>query len=157
MVGNAYDAILDELALALKIKTLKADANNSCLITLQNGFQIQIEPDAKGENLIIGSNIGSIQSGPFRINVFKEALKANGLPPPKWGIFAWSRKSNQLVLFGLLPIRELTGSKVADFIYPFVAKAIKWRDAINSGQVPRVEFESAAGSAMRTGMFGLRP
>lgn len=157
MVGNAYDTLLEELARELKIKQLKADDNNSCLIKLKDGCEIQIEPDERGENIILGTMIAQIPSGAYRANVFKEALKTNGLPPPRPGIFAWSDTADRLILFRILPIKQLTGSKVAEAIYPFAAVAIKWKETIASGQVPKVESGAITGGATAGGIFGLRP
>jgi len=156
MVADVYETILLELSEVFKIPPLKPDPNHSCLIKLKNGCEIQIEPDAAMENLIIGANIAAVPPGGYRANIFREALKFNGLPPPKKGIFAWSKKADQLVLFSILPLKNLTGTKVAELIVPFTAIAMKWREAILAGHVPQVEVVTSGGKAPRGGgLFGL--
>jgi hypothetical protein len=157
MVSDAYEAILSELSEALKIPALKPDPNNSCLIRLESGLEVQIEPDTNLENLLIGTNIAQVPPGAFRTNVFKEALKHNALPPPTPGTFAWSRKADQLVLFTDIPMKNLTGAKVAELLIPFAATAIKWGEALKAGQVPRIEIASSASTPSSGGLFGLQP
>lgn len=155
MVANLFESILQELGKTevIPIKDLHPDSNNSCLIRLKGGLEIQIELDKKQENLIIGSDIGTVSPGRYREDVFREALKANGLPYPRWGDFAYSQKSDHLVLFHTLHTKDLTGEKVADFLVHFLEKAFQWRDSIQRGDVPVV---SGIYTSRPTGMFGLR-
>lgn len=82
MVLNAFEALLQELARALQIDQLKPDSNNSCLIQMPNGPKVQLEVNKQEDRLIMGSNLGFLPVGRYREDVFREALKANNLPPP---------------------------------------------------------------------------
>ncbi|MBS4169081.1 CesT family type III secretion system chaperone [Parachlamydia sp. AcF125] len=156
MVSDLFDALLAEVGKELHIGDLYADRNHSCLIKFKEGVSIQIERDAPGERLIVGTSIGSIPPSKFRENVFREALKSNGLPEPRIGTFAYSKQSDQLILFGTLPMQDLTGEKIIAFLMPFKEKAILWKNAVERGDIPSIlgasSFSSGGG-----GMFGLRP
>ena len=122
MVMDLFESLLDEFSKAADLPNLKPDANNSCLIALpQNGPQIQLELDRSGEFLIMGCNLGFLPMGRYREMVLKEALRANGLPYPRVGTFAYVKKTDNLILFLKLPTRELTGSKSPPF-RPFLRK-----------------------------------
>lgn len=157
MITDLFGSILQELSVALKIPPpgLYPDVNNSCLLKLKGGIIVQIELDRDGTHLIVGSELGVIRSGRYRENVFTEALKANNLPYPRYGTFAYSRQSDQLILFEMLEIRDLTGQKVADFLPPFLAKIGLWKEAIERGDVPVIATYTTGGHA--PGLFGLRP
>jgi hypothetical protein len=155
MIANLFESILQELGKTdvIPIQNLHPDGNNSCLIRLKGGLEIQIELDKSGTMLVIGCDLGSPAAGRFRENIFREALKANGLPSPRWGEFAYSQKTDHLVLFHKMHTRDLTGEKVADFLSHFLEKAFLWRDALEHNDVPVV---SGTQTSRPLGMFGLR-
>lgn len=154
MVTEFFESLLQELGKELKIKDLHVDRNHSCLIKFKEGISIQIERDETGEGMVIGCTIATIPPGKYRENVFREALKANGLPEPRNGIFAYSKRSDQLVLFHTLPMKDLTGEKILAVLLPFKEKAITWKDAIERGNIPALSPQT---TAMGGGIFGLRP
>lgn len=155
MVANLFETLLQELGRTevIPIQDLHPDRNNSCLIRLKGGLEIQIELDGRQERLIIGCDLGAVSTGRYREEVFREALKANGLPYPRWGDFAYSQKSDHLILFQKMHTRDLTGEKVADFLTHFLEKAFQWRDALQRNEVPVV---AGFGTTRPMGMFGLR-
>ena len=155
MVANFFESILQELGHTevIHLYDLHPDSNNSCLIKLKGGLEIQLELDKSQESLLIGTDLGQIAAGKYREDVFCEALKANGLPYPRWGDFAYSQKSDHLVLFHKLNVKDLNGEKVADFLTHFLEKAFLWRDSIMRNDVPVVTDTHAS---KPTGMFGLR-
>lgn len=155
MVAELFESLLQEIGKELKIKDLHADRNHSCLIKFKEGISIQIERDESGEGLVIGCTIATIPPGKYRENVFREALKANGLPEPRFGTFAYSKRSDQLVLFIILPIKDLTGEKIIAVLLPFKEKATVWKDAIEHGNVPSINSQTT--TAGGGGIFGLRP
>lgn len=150
MVKELFESLLEELGKVMQIKDLHPDRNHSCKIRLANGLEIQIEMDSMGHELIIGCELGHLPQGRYRENIFKEALKANGLPAPRHGTLAYSNKSENLVLFESLPLKELTGEKIADVIGPFSEKALLWKGSIERGEVP-----SVVGARSSGGLFGL--
>lgn len=158
MISNLYESLLIELSEPLKTEQLVPDANNSCLISMKEGIEVQIEPDEKGENLVLGTHLGAIPPGAYQQNVFIEALKSNALPAPQVGIFAFHKEIDQLVLFSKLPMQDLTGLEVYEYLMNFTAKAISWKKTIDNGEVPRVETDSSKFiTGRRAGPFGLTP
>jgi hypothetical protein len=154
MVGDVFEMLLSELAKALDIGELRPDDKNTCLIAFQSGLQIQIEPFQKGEELLIVVDFGSIPKGRYREDVFREALKGNGLPWPRSGVFCYSDQSDHLLLFKLMPYKELNGEKIASFLTPFIEKAEKWKESLARGEVPSVATFTT--SRIGGGLFGLR-
>lgn len=152
MVSGLFESILQELGTSLGIQDLHPDKTNSCLLKFRNGVQIQLEFDKSGGFLIIGSELGTVPSGRYRENIFREALKSNGLPWPRNGTFAYSKKANQLVLFEMLSIRDINVQKILDVLKPFSEKAHIWKEALSKGDVPIVSDVYTG----QTGMFGLR-
>lgn len=154
MVTDLLGALLLELGRSLKIDNLHPDSNNSCLIKLVNGLQIQIELDRSAQFLVLGTDLGIVPAGKYRENLFKEALKANDMPYPLHGILAYSRKTEHLVLFEKIQITDLNGEKIAAEITPFTEKAAIWADALKRGDIPNI-------AQMKTsdrggGMYGLK-
>jgi hypothetical protein len=153
MVSGLFESLLQELSLSMGINGLHPDSNNSCLIALQSGVRIQLEMDKKGEFLVLVSNLGTVPSGKYRENLFRTALKSNHYYSPGQGIFAYSPKTDHLLLFEKLPLYELSGEKIGAVVKPFTEKAARWMEAIQHNDVPVVE--EAFTSDRRTSMFGL--
>lgn len=156
MVTDLFGTILQELAHSMEIADLHPDRNNSCLIRLKNDLQIQLELDRSGEFMIIGSDLGDVPPGKYREVLFREALKANGMQTPLNGILAYSQKSNHLVIYEKLHIKDLNGEKIAAAITPFSEKANAWKDALARGEVPALN-QVYSSESRSSGMFGLRP
>lgn len=157
MVAELFDTLLQELGQAMDIDDLQSDANHSCLIHFKSGLEVQIEPYDKGEFLLICADLGHVQPGRYREDVFREALKANGLPYPRYGTFAYSEQSDHLLMYKLMSLRELNGEKIAAFLYPFIEKGEAWKQMIDSGEVPIADTVTTSQAAGPLGMFGLRP
>jgi hypothetical protein len=158
MVVDVFDSLLQELGKALKIEDLRLDDVNTCLIKFDTGLLVYIEPYKKSDFMLISTNIGELPGGRYREDVFREALKSNGLSNiGQHGIFAYSEQSNRLILFGLLSLRELNGEKIAAFLYPFMEKALVWKNTIESGNVPVADTMKTSRTSGPIGMFGMRP
>lgn len=150
MVNDLFSSLLLELGQILEIQDLTPDSNNSSLLKLKNGVKIQIEPGKSEQFLIMGAQIGNIPPGRYRDNIFREALKANNVPP-KNGIFAYSKKSDQLILFQMIPLEDLTGTKIHDYLVPFSEKVKLWQEAISRGEIPSIGLTTSRSK----GLFGL--
>lgn len=109
------------------------DKRNACAIQVKKGLVVQLEPDDTQEKLRIASRIVEVPPGKFRELVLKEALKANALPDPRVGTFAFVVNTTTLVLFQEYPFDLLTGERVAGLLIPFIDAAESWRTAIQSG------------------------
>jgi len=112
---------------------LHTDKHHACAIRVKAGLIVQLEKDPAQERLLIASQVVEVPPGKFRENVLKEALKANGLPDPRVGVFAYIAKINQLVLFQYYPFDILTPQRLAGLLGPFIQTAEKWREAIEAG------------------------
>lgn len=156
MVTDLLGAILQEVARALKIPDLHPDGNHSCRIKLQDGMEVQIELDRGANFLVVGTELGEMPPGKFRENLFREALKANAMPPPINGTLAYSKATNQLVLFEKIPVRSATGELVASIIPLFVEKAKVWSEALKRGELPVIT-QAFTSDKHGSGMFGLKP
>lgn len=155
MVTDLFGTLLQELGQSLGHIELHPDHNSSCLIHLKEGINIQVELDRGAQNLILGCNLGTVPPGKYRENLFNAALKANDLPPPLHGILAFSQKTQHLILFEKINVRDLTGEKVAAEVNPFAQKAVTWSEALKRNDVPAIEAHGAPRGG--GGMFGMRP
>ena len=155
MVMNVIDELLNELGKTIEVEDLKLDSNNTCLIKFETGLEVHIEPYESDDFLLICTDFGTITAGRYREDVFLEALKANGLHHPRWGTFACSNQSDHFLLFELLPIKDLNGEKIANFLYSFMDKANYWKNNIDEGRVPVAETMTTSSAKTPGGLFGL--
>lgn len=156
MVTDLFGSLLQELSPLIGIPNLHPDRHNACLIRFPDGLEVQMELDAQGLELTMLSSIGIIPPGKYRENVFREAMRANGMPLPLNGIFAYSKKGDNLVLFERIATKDLTGDKIHSAMLPFLEKARYWRETIASNQIPTVS-SAYTSSGRSQGMFGMRP
>jgi hypothetical protein len=154
MVMDLLNTILKDLEKHIQIEDLHADENASCLINFGDGVSIQIELDPAEEYICVGTKLGEVPSGRYRQSLFKEALKANGLPPPRIGTFAYSEKSKSLIYFEYLWAKEMTGQRLFEFVQQFKSKAVLWKGAIARGEIPQLDLMAPKGARPK-GMFGL--
>lgn len=154
MVTDAFGALLQELGKIIKIPDLQPDSNYSCLIKFPIGISVQIEMTKGGTSLMMACDLGLVAPGRFRENVFREALMANGLPPPRNGDFSYSQKTDHLLLTSYFPLKELNGEKLAAGLIPFMEKAKIWQEAIQRGDIP--SHDARLTTAKGSGMFGLK-
>lgn len=155
MVKDLYGELLQELGKIIKIDNLHPDKNNSCQIKYKSGITVSIEIDKNEENIVIGCDIAEVPPGRYRENVFREALKANGMPYPRIGTFAYSKQTSHLIFFHSLPLKDISAAKIADALGLFNEKAIQWKQAIDRGETP--SFVTATIGKGGGGMFGLKP
>ena len=156
MVTDLFGAILQELGKSMGDIPLQPDQNNSCLIKLKDSPSIQLELDRSGNFIVLGCNLGTVPAGKYRENLFREALKANDLPPPLNGVLGFSQKTGHLILFEKINVQQLNGEKIAAEITPFMEKAKRWAEALKNNDIPVVNQAYTSGG-MNNGMFGLRP
>lgn len=154
MVTDFFGSLLQDLGKVLNIPNLHPDTNNSCLVKFKGGVTVQFEIDREGQYFIIGTDLGVIPIGRYRENIFTEALRANALPGTRHGIFAYSKQKDHLVLFEMMPIKDLHVQKVADFLTPFLAKATAWKEAITRGEIPVLPSSDAGRKS--SNIFGIK-
>jgi hypothetical protein len=153
MVTDRFGALIEELSTALKIK-LTPDSHNACRIRFKDKLEVYLEPDTSGDLLQMVIDIGTPGEGRYRENLLREALRANGLPFPRYGTFCYGQKADTLLLFDFLPIEDLNGTRLADVINQLSDKARVWRESIAHGELP--PFQSGKSGSRPEGVFGLR-
>jgi hypothetical protein len=121
---------------------------------IKDAVTMQIDLDPSGENIVLGCNLGSINPGPYRILIFKKALKTNGFCKTPRGILAFSSKLNSLMLFDFLPLAHTQVDKLDERVMLFKAHAKVWVEALKNGQVPQLSEEQK--SASDQGIFGIK-
>jgi hypothetical protein len=158
MVTDKFGTVLEELGKIYQTK-LTPNQRGGCLIRYKNGLSIQLESD--GDYVMLACEIAQMSQGRYRENIFREALKANGLAPsatnPRSGVFAYGKKNESLVLNDRFLLDELTGAKLADYLQLMLQKAEVWKSAIAKGEIPSyLGTELSFGRAQGSGMFGLQ-
>lgn len=156
MFSSPIGALLAELGKSslLSLGSLQLNKQNTCLIPLPSGLDVQLEMDKYEKYLIVGCVLGEVQRGKYRLALFREALKANGMPLPRYGTLAFSSKTEKLVLHDYLDMRELTGEKIAEYLVPFLEKAKIWQEAIAGNNIPVIGSSSESSSG-KLGIFGI--
>lgn len=149
MVSTQLDHVLKDLEAYFKC-SLKADDQNSCLIKMRLGISVQIEIDKSGF-LLVGCRLGSMHMGRYFKELIRAALKSNELTSIKSGVFGFSHRSSQLILFMRIAIDKLSPSELVELFPPFVEKAKIWHDAITKNEIPQM-METIKKSS---GFFGL--
>jgi Tir chaperone protein (CesT) family len=130
-----YEKIIEELGHKLHFP-LTPEKNGAVAILIEGKLRIQIERDPEERYLIVAATISDLSPGPARAKIVRNALRANASPYPRYGIFAYSRQANQLLLFDRLLLEGLSGGALFDYLELFTEKAWAWTDGIHRGQVP---------------------
>ena len=111
MPAHSFESLLKELGEKINITNLESTSNNNITLTLKGKNNVILELHKTQPFLIITFDIAEIPASRFRENVLREALKFNGLNKVHTGIFAFSKKSQKLVLFDMLPLDEISGKR----------------------------------------------
>lgn len=151
MVSSQFGAILKEFESFFNC-SLEPDTQNSCLIQLEMGIQVQIELGRDGF-LLIGSRLGAVHMGRYRNELIRSALQSNETSRPSQGVLGFSPKLNELILFIKINPQLLSPYFIQTVLPPFIIKAKQWNDAIAKGEVPSIG--SLASKKSPSGIFGL--
>lgn len=149
---DRFEDLLKELGVEYGIP-LHPDRIGACKLKVNDQFHVQLECDPRQENLLVATFICDIPPGKFRENILKDSLKANAAPH-EMGTLAYSDRNNKLALFHYLPLPDLNGHKLADFLAKFVEKAAQWKTGVETGNTAQLVAFSPKSSG---GMFGLKP
>lgn len=162
MVASRLEVILEELGqtnmmlnLVTTVQSWRPNASNTCLIPMGDNLNVQFELDKDEKNLMVGCILGNVPASPYRNKLFEEALRANGMPPPRYGILAYSSRTQNMVLFDYLDLRDLTGHKISEYLVPFLDKAKVWKEAIDSDTIPSVIPQQSSSGGLRN-LFGIK-
>lgn len=154
MVAERFKILLDELSQVLSIR-LEPDVHNACRLQFKDSLVLTMQPNPTLETLRVIVEIATPGQGRYRETLLKEALRSNGLPPPHIGIFAYSPKTDSLLLCDQIPMEELNGLRLSESIKQLSEKAREWRECISRGETPIVRGTHPSGSTGE-GVFGLR-
>jgi len=132
-MSDYFAELLAELGKILKLP-LTVDKSNACSIAMEP-LIIQMELDATQENLFLFAKIIELPPGKFRENVLCEALKNNGLPDPRAGVFGYIAPTNHLALYQMYPISMLNGEVLSGLLGAFFDMGSSWHTAIQHGHV----------------------
>lgn len=154
MVSNEFGYIIEELGRALEMPNLEPDEHNTCLLRFPGEVDIYLEMDKDSDHLLLGCDFGELPPGRYREDIFEAALKNNNHPPPLHGIIAFSKQANHLLMHERVWAHGLDGTALVDALMPFVAKAKKWKEAIENDQIPDI---SGQAPTSESGIFGLNP
>ena len=130
-----FETLLNELGEVLGTP-LEPDDKGSCLIEFENGIDLQMEMAPRGFELRLLIRIGELPLGRYREDVFVAALKANGAPHPRFGVFAFIDEINELVLSDQIFSADLRGTELHEYLEHFMAKALRWKESLENGQIP---------------------
>lgn len=117
---------------------LEIDGQGGCCILLGEKLILNIDEEPSGRNVLLSAELGSVPPGAYRIRLFQSSLQANALPPPRYGILAFSPLEDTLILFEYLPLQPLDKNSLLEFLNVFVGKAQIWQDSLIEGSVPNV-------------------
>lgn len=115
---------------------LNPDDFDSCAIVVNDSLLVQLEMQQEGEKLIMGTKLGLLQPGKYRVEFLKMALKANHSNYPDLGILGYHPRDHLLALYDAIRLSILSGETLFHYFNFFVAKAVRWQEAIGSGRSP---------------------
>lgn len=130
---SRFETLLEELGAVFELK-LHTDRKGACSIQVRPNLVVQLQPDPSQEALWIFTLVAETPAGKFREEIFKEALKANGLAGPRPGVFGYLQNTNQLTLSQKYPFDILNGERLSGLLGAFLELAEKWQEAIQQGR-----------------------
>lgn len=154
MLNDRFSGLIEELSSAIKIP-LKPDKNNACLIQYPDGMKLYLQASSTQDIFYLAAEIANPGSGKYRENIFKEALKANGLPPPRIGIFCYSPVKDALLLYDSYSYTDVNGERLSELMSSILEKAKLWKESINRGEIPSYRSNELTFGKSKSGMLGL--
>ena len=149
---DAFEHLIHDLGVAMNL-SLSVDSHQSCRLHFPNhDLFVQLDLEADGETLLLGTELGVLEPGSFLNSFLKQALIMNGISKGEHGSLAYSEKKHTLILFAFLPLRTLSGTSLNTFLDRFLTQALTWKEALKNGVAPTLEHETVS-SGNR--MFGL--
>jgi len=152
MPSYTFESLLKDVGEKLEIPNLESTVNNNITLTLKNKVDVVLQRHKSQPYLIIACEIADVPGGRYRENIFREALKFNNLNKPHEGIFAFSKKTQKLFIFDMLPFDEITGEQVISVMQILGNKAQIWKEGLDRGNIPTIGHSQPTGGG---GLFGI--
>lgn len=128
--------LLSELGQLVNVP-LHPDQSGGCSFNIDNKITITLQGEDDKETVLICAFIGELPPpGKFREIMLEAMLKENG-SPYRFSHFGYSKRKSQVALFDRLILLQLNGDSLADFIERFIQKALFWRTALETGELPQ--------------------
>lgn len=154
MITDRFGAILEELGTTLNLK-LAPDSHGACHIRFPDKIELHMEPNSTNEFLNILIELGSPGDGKYKENVFREALKANGLLQRRVGTFCYGKKNDSLILHEVIAFEDIHGQMLADIVQSLLSKARSWKDSLSRGEIPSFRSEGGGSTGISNTIFGM--
>ncbi|MGM0440554.1 MAG: CesT family type III secretion system chaperone [Chlamydiota bacterium] len=148
-----FATLLEELGDELMTE-LRPDTLGHCRIVFEDRVAVQIQEERSHGKLLVAAELGEVPPGAFREEILQAAMIINGVPPPWYGILAYSKDRDSLAMCEYLDNEHITGKELGDYLKAFSHKALTWIDAIESNRVPQVIFPDQQSTG--GGLFGMR-
>lgn len=156
MPAYTFASLLKELGEKIGIPNLEPTENNNIVITLAGKNDLILEQHKSQPFLIISFEITEIPAGRFRENILREALKFNDLNQVHGGVMAFSKKTQKLVLFEMLPMNDIHVDQLYTVMKALSEKATLWKESLSRGEAPSLtSFQGGKGAGPN--IFGMRP
>lgn len=154
MPSHTMESLLKDLGEKIDIPELEPTVNNNITLKLKDGNEVVLQKHKSQPYLIISFEIANLQLGRYQENIFREALRFNGLNKVHQGIFGFSKKNQKLYLYEMLPFDYISGDQVASLILSLTEKVTVWKESLNRGDIPTIGVSQPRSSG---GIFGIRP
>ncbi|QLH35481.1 MAG: CesT family type III secretion system chaperone [Parachlamydiaceae bacterium] len=146
MPAYSFESLLKELGEKLGLPNLESTRENNITLTLKGKNEVVLQKHNTEPLIIISFEIAELPASRYRENIFREALKFNGLNQLHAGVFAFSKKTQKFFLFDMLPLNDTSVEQVQQVINTLAEKAALWRESINRGEIPTLTSSSQARS-----------
>lgn len=155
MPAHTLESLLKELGEKIDLPKLESTRNNNIALILKGKNEVVLQQHKTEPYLIISFEIVEIPAGRYRENILREALKFNGLNKAHEGIFGFSKKTQKLFLFDMLPMDDISGDQVNTIMQALSEKVTVWKEALSRSDIPTIGATIQAKSG--GGLFGIRP
>lgn len=130
--------------------------HEGCRIIVNDTISVDFTFNSYDRILQMAAKISAIAPGKFRENVLKMALKSNYIYLERKSYLAYVQKDSALALIQNISLENLTGELLFDHLEGFTERALKWKEAIDSGQPSPPPPEVPEGSSRyKPPLFGI--
>lgn len=130
---GSFQTFLDRLGEIMET-SIKADLQNSCTLRINDDLDVQLELDRVGEYLTVGIDILFLEMGPFRNDVFFNAMKANGVPQQRYGTLSFVEKTGHFFIHHQFFFPSLEVENFYHSLSEITYRAHIWKKAIMANQ-----------------------